>query len=163
MVDIRRTRWAVLVVTAVVASGITLARSHQDPPGPQAVTSSPSAYVGSRWRLLTVTDSRGATDVGSAVDAWIELAGDGTFTANDSINMSTARFAVTTTGFDVGGGLTTLAGSRMDDPVLLAAIVGIDALTSATADQPVHVTVVSAERENLTVEAGGVRLRFARA
>jgi hypothetical protein len=66
-----------------------------------------------------------------------------------------------------------LAGYGGNDPVQLAAITGIDAMTmnppptssaagSASEEPPVHVTVLSADRENLTVQAGGVRLTFVR-
>ena len=55
----------------------------------------------------------------------------------------------------------------------MAVVIGIDAVTmnsqavqsaasSAPEAQPVHVTVLSADREQLNVQAGGVRLTFVR-
>jgi hypothetical protein len=46
---------------------------------------------------------------------------------------------------------------------MLAAITGIEAMALGPAGQPVHTTVLSADREQLTVQAGGARLTFVRA
>jgi hypothetical protein len=167
----RRTRWTVLAVVGaltVVTAAIAVPRTGEA--GTRAVAPLPSAspgavsagYVGSRWRLTTVTDSRGTTAMPASTGAWIDLAADGTLVAYDDINAVNARFAVTGAGFDVDAGLTTLAGYAGSDPAVLAAIAGISAVTSVPGEQTAHVTVVSADPEHLTVDAGGLRLAFSR-
>ena len=181
----RRSRWAVPIlaaagVLAVVAVGIQLAR-HRDQPAPLAVAPLPAAspgvvsagYVGSRWRLTAVTDRRGTTEIPASLRAWLDLATNGKLVASDGINAVNADFQTTRTGFDVYSGYTTLAGYGGNDPVQLAAIAGIDAMSmnppatssassNASAEPPTHVTVLAADRQRLNVQAGGVRLAFVR-
>jgi hypothetical protein len=163
-------------VLAVVAFGILLAATHRDQPEP--VASLPQAspgvvsasYVGSHWRLTAVTDSRGTTAIPASADAWLELVTGGEFLASDAVNAINGHFTATSAGFDVSGSMTTLAGYGGNDPVQLAATAGMDALTSGpplasgsvSEEQPVQVTVLSADREHLLVQAGGVRLTFVR-
>ncbi len=166
---------------AVVAVVVLLARGHQNQPGPVAVAPLPSAspgavsadYVGSRWRLTAVTDRRGTTEIPASIDAWLELAADGELIASDDVNTVSGHFTSTSAGFDVSDTATTLVGFDGNDPAEVAAVVGINAMTmnsqavpsaaSSTPEaQPVHVTVLSADREHLKVQAGGVRLTFVR-
>jgi hypothetical protein len=129
--------------------------------------------VSSRWRLTAVTDRRGTTRLPTSIDAWLELPSDGEFLASDDVNAISGHFTTTSAGFDVSQAATTLAGYAGNDPVELAAITGIRAVTmnpqptssaaSSTPEaQPVHVTVLSADHEHLNLEAGGVRLAFVR-
>jgi hypothetical protein len=108
-----------------------------------------------------------------SIDAWLELVADGGLFASDAVNIVNARFTITGAGFDVSEAATTLVGYGGNNAVELAAIAGIRALTmsspavssAASSDsqaQPVHVTVLSADRVRLTVQAGGVRLAFVR-
>ncbi len=168
-------------VIAVVSLGILLARNHQDRPGSLAVAPLPPAspgvvsasYLNSHWRLTAVTDRRGTTAIPASIDAWLELAADGELLASDDVNTITGHFTTTSTGFDVSDAVTTLVGYGGNDPVQLAAITGIGAVTfiplavsspasTVSEAQPVHVTVLSANPERLSIQAGGVRLTFIR-
>lgn len=167
-------------VIAVASLGILPARNHQDP-GPVAVAPLPPAspgvvsagYLGSHWRLTAVADRRGTTAIPASIDAWLELAADGELLASDDVNTINGRFTVTSAGFDVSDTATTLVAYSGDDPAQLAAGTGIDAVTvgpravpSPASDvdeaRPVHVTVLSANREHLSIQASGVRLTFVR-
>ncbi|MFI7374227.1 META domain-containing protein [Actinoplanes sp. NPDC049668] len=170
-----RTRRTVLVLVAVgalavVAVGGVRAGGQQDGPGPRAVASLPPAspgvvsvgYVGSHWRLTDVADARGTTEIPESVDAWLELAADGRYVASDGGNAISGTFGTTGIGFDITEAASTLAGYVENDPVQLAAITGIDAMMMAVDGQAAHVTVLSADREHLTIQASGVRLTFVR-
>jgi len=169
----RRTRRVVLVLVAVgalavVAPGVVRARAQQDGPGPRAIASlSPASpgvvsvgYVGSHWRLTDVADARGTTEIPESVDAWLELAADGRLLASDDVNVINGAFGATSVGFDITDAGSTLVGYGGNDPVELAAITGIGAMTIVAGGQAVHVTVLSADHEHLTVQASGVRLTF---
>ncbi len=129
--------------------------------------------MGSRWRLTAVTDRRGTTKIPASIRAWLDLATNGKLVASDGINAINADCTITHTGFDVYSWATTLAGYGGNDPVQLAAITGINAMSmnppatssaasTASAEPPVHVTVLSADREHLNIQAAGVRLAFVR-
>lgn len=165
-------------VIAVVLLAVLLTRAHRDGPGPQAGAPLPPAspgvvsagYRDSHWRLTAVTDRRGTTAIPASVDAWLELAADGELLASDAVNTINGRFTATGAGFDVTDTVTTLAGYAGEDPVQRAVVTGIGAVTTGPPAapsngpeaQPVHVTVLSADRDRLTVQAGGVRLTFVR-
>lgn len=172
-----RTRWnvailAVAAAVALVAFGIPLARTrrNQRGPGSRAVAPLPPAsagvisadYIGSRWRLTAVTDRHGTTKIPASVDAWLQLSADGQLTAFDDINTITGHFAATGSGFDVSETATTLVGYGGNDPAQLAAMIGLAAVTMGPHERPLPVTVLSADRERLNVQAGGVRLEFVR-
>lgn len=180
----RRSRWTVPLLAATgvvlaVALGILLTR-HQDQPAPRAVASLPPAspgvvsagYLDSHWRLTGVTDRRGTTSIPASIDAWLELAADGEILASDGVNTTDGRFTTTGAGFDISDTMTTLVGYGGNDPAQWAAMTGIAAMTSGppaassapstAAEPPVHVTVLSATPEHLTVQAGGVQLTFVR-
>jgi heat shock protein HslJ len=171
----RRTRRTVLAFVAVaalavVALGVLRAGAHRDEPGPHAVASMPptspdvvsAGYLDSRWRLTAVADTPGTTEIPASIDAWLELAADGTFIAFDSCNTISGTFDTTSIGFDITDPRTTLAGCVGTDPDMQAAITGIGAMTWAPAGQTVHTTVLSADHEQLTAQASGVRLTFDR-
>jgi hypothetical protein len=77
-----------------------------------------------------VTDRRGTTAIPRSINAWLELAADGELLASDDINTVNAHFTTTSAGLDVFDAGTTLVAYGGTDPVQLAAITGIDALTS---------------------------------
>jgi hypothetical protein len=181
----RRRRTAPLLAAAgvitVVLLGILLARTYQDRPEHLTVAPLPPAspgvvsagYLSSHWRLTAVTDRRGTTAIPASIDAWLELAADGELLASDAVNTINARFTTTSAGFDVSDAITTLVGYDGRDPIRSAAVAGIDAVTSRPLEvsspagdgseaRPVHVTVLSADAGNLSVQAGGVRLTFVR-
>ncbi|SNS49578.1 hypothetical protein [Actinoplanes regularis] len=118
--------------------------------------------MGSRWRLTAVTDDRGTTEIPSSVDAWLDLTADGELLASDDVNVTNGHITTTSIGFDVAEPITIPAGYAGSDPVKLAAITGIDAMTMAAGGQAAHVTVLSADREHLIVQTNGVRLTFVR-
>lgn len=172
---------AAVGVLAVVALGMLLARNHQDQAKPLAVAPLPPAspgvvsasYLGSHWRLTAVTDRRGTTAIPASINAWLELAADGELLASDDVNVVNGHFTTTSNGLEVSDAISTAVGYAGNDPVQLAAITAIDALTSGppvvssaassgSEAQPVHVTVLSADREHLNVQASGVRLTFVR-
>jgi hypothetical protein len=171
----RRTRRTVLVfgavvALAVVALGVLWTGADRDGPGPRAVASLPPAspgalsagYLGSRWRLTSATDARGTTEIPESIDAWLELAPDGKFVASDACNAISGTFNTTSIGFDITDPWSTLVGCPRNDPVMGGAITAIGAMTSAPAGQTVHTTVLSVDGEQLTVQAGGMRLTFDR-
>jgi hypothetical protein len=168
----RRTVLAFVAVgaLAVGALGVVRAGPHRDGAGPRAVASLPPAssrvvgvgYLGSRWRLTGVADARGTTEIPASIDAWLDLAADGTFLASDGCNAISGAFDTTSIGFDITHPLSTLTGCAGKDPVMMAAITGIGAMTWASAEPTVHIAVLSADREQLTVQAGGMRLAFDR-
>ncbi|MEV6595560.1 hypothetical protein AB0M36_01695 [Actinoplanes sp. NPDC051346] len=179
MIDIPMPRWRdrriVLALVAVgaltaVALGVVRAGALQDGPGPRAVASLPPAspgvvsagYVGSRWRLTEVADARGSTEIPESVDAWLELGGNGEFGASDAVHGISGKYRTAPSGFDVTEAISTANGYSGKDPVILAAITGIDAMTTAVGGQAAHVTVLSADREQLTVQGSGVRLSYVR-
>lgn len=124
-------------VLAVVVVGVLLAAHQRDQPERLAVAPLPPAspglvsagYVGSHWRLTAVADGRGTTAIPASVDAWLELAADGEFLASDDVNTFNGRFTPTSAGFDVSDTVTTLVGYAGNDPVRLAAITGIGAMS----------------------------------
>ncbi|MET8151329.1 hypothetical protein [Actinoplanes sp. NPDC005259] len=109
-----------------------------------------------------MADARGTTEIPESVDAWLELAADGRYVASDGGNAISGTFGTTGIGFDITEAASTLAGYVENDPVQLAAITGIDAMMMAVDGQAAHVTVLSADREHLTIQASGVRLTFVR-
>lgn len=133
-------------------------------PGAEALLApaSPGAgvadYVGSRWRLTAVTDSRGSTDIPPSVDAWLHLAADGRFVASDGINTTSGHFITTSAGFDILDAAVTAVGYVGDELAQSAANAGI----RAVANPDGNVTVLSADHEKLTVQAGGMRLTWVR-
>ncbi len=168
-------------VLAIIALGVLLSRNHQDQSVPGGVAALPPAspgvvsasYLESHWRLTGVTDRRGTTAIPASIDASLELAADGTLLAYDGINAINGHFTPTSTGFDVFESTTTLVGYADNDPAQVAAITGIGAVTSGppvmssapsnvSEAPPVHVTVLAADREQLTIQAGGMRLTFIR-
>jgi hypothetical protein len=195
----RRSRWlaplvAAAGVAAVIAAGVVLMRTHPDtsapvgdalPPASPGVVS--SSYVESHWRLTAVTEGSVTTAVPASIDASLELATDGMVVASDGVNAINATFKATSTGFDIYGGLTTLAGGGGNDPGVLAAQSGMGLLMygpppvwTASPDasgappfasgappidseaSPVHVTVLAATPKLLTLQASGARLTFVR-
>ncbi|MDI6099425.1 hypothetical protein QLQ12_12555 [Actinoplanes sp. NEAU-A12] len=158
---------------ALLTLGILLTRPSPDQlasPGPPDVASLPPAspgtvtadYRGIRWRLTAVTDRRGTTEIPSSVDAWLHLAADGELLASDDVNGISGRFATTSAGFDVTETTTTAVLYAVGDLAQRAAMTGINAVTVSADVQPLHVTVLSADREHLNVQANGVRLTFVR-
>lgn len=119
-------------------------------------------YLGSRWHLITVTDGHATTAIPNSIDVWLRLAAGGNLTASDGINTISARFTRTSDGFDVRDAVTSLAGYAGTDAGQLAAVTGISAVTINPGDQPLHVTVLAADREHLDIQAGGVRLKLTR-
>ncbi|MDI6105928.1 hypothetical protein QLQ12_45900 [Actinoplanes sp. NEAU-A12] len=195
----RRSRWLVPLVAAaglaaVVAVGVVLTRTHRDtsaPVGDALPSTSPgivsSSYVESHWRLTAVTEGSVTTAIPASIDASLELATDGTVFAYDGVNAINGTFKATSAGFDIYGGLTTLAGYGGNDPGVLAAESGMGLLMlgpppvwTASPDasgapptasgappinseaSPVHVTVLAATPELLTLQANGTRLAFIR-
>ncbi len=150
---------------AVVSPAIQRAGAHQDGPGPRPVASLPPAsasavnvgYVGNRWRLTRVADARGTTEIPESAGAWLELGGNGELGASDAVHGIDGKYHTASGGFEVTDAIVTTNAYVGDDPAILAAITGIDAMTMAA-----HVTVLSAERGHLTVQAAGVRLTFVR-
>ncbi|MFD1370666.1 META domain-containing protein [Actinoplanes sichuanensis] len=146
-----------------------------------------SSYVESHWRLTSVTEGSATTAIRASVDAWLELAADGTVLAFDGVNAINGTFKATRAGFDVYGGMTTLAGYSGNDPGVLAAESGMGLLmlgptpawtVSPDASgalptvsgappidpeaSPVHVTVLASTSELLTLQTGGAQLDFIR-
>jgi hypothetical protein len=195
----RRSRWLVPLVAAagvaaVIAVGVVLMRTHRDtsapvgdalPPASPGVVS--SGYAESHWRLTAVTEGSVTTAIPASIDAWLELATDGTVLAFDGVNAINGTFKATSAGFDIYGGLTTLAGYSGNDPGVLAAESGMGLLMlgpppvwTASPDasgappivsgappldpeaSPVHVTVLAATSELLTLQASGAQLAFIR-
>jgi hypothetical protein len=169
-------------------------RTHRDtsapagdalPPASPGVVS--SSYVESHWRLTAVTEGSVTTAIPAPIDAWLELATDGTVLAFDGVNAISGTFKATSAGFDIYGGLTTLAGYSGNDPGVLAAERGMGLLMlgpppvwTASADasgappiasgappidserSPVHVTVLAVTPELLTLQVSGAQLAFIR-
>jgi hypothetical protein len=195
----RRSRWLVPLVAAagvaaVIAVGVVLMRTHRDtsapvgdalPPASPGVVS--SGYAESHWRLTAVTEGSVTTAIPASIDAWLELATDGTVFAFDGVNAINGTFKATSADFDIYGGLTTLAGYSGNDPGVLAAESGMGLLMlgpppvwTASPDasgappivsgapsldpeaSPVHVTVLAATSELLTLQASGAQLAFIR-
>lgn len=146
-----------------------------------------SSYVESHWRLTAVTEGSVTTAIPASIDASLELATDGTVLASDGVNAINGTFKATSAGFDIYGGPTTLAGYGGTDPGVLAAESGMGLLMSgpppvwtASPDafdappiasgapptdsetSPVHVIVLAATPELLTLQASGARLAFIR-
>ncbi|GAB1689764.1 hypothetical protein [Krasilnikovia sp. M28-CT-15] len=151
--DTRDDNFGPRAVTTKICTGMAIDREwfefHKCDPGVAG-----PGYVDTHWRLTAVTDGRGTTKIPASVDAWLELTVDGEFHAADSVNAISGKFGTTSVGFDVTDTVSSAAGYIGNDPVQLAAIAGVGALD--------HVTVVSADREHLTVQAGGARLTFVR-
>jgi hypothetical protein len=162
-------------------------RTHRDtsapagdalPPASPGVVS--SSYVESHWRLTAVTEGSVTTAIPASIDAWLELATDGTVLAFDGVNAINGTFKATSAGFDIYGGLTTLAGYSGNDPGVLAAESGMGLLMlgpppvwTASPDasgappidsegSPVHVTVLAVTPELLTLQVSGAQLAFSR-
>jgi hypothetical protein len=170
-----RSRQTILALAAVVAVGPLVACDSQNRHSPSAVPPSSGAistdYVGSHWRLTTVTDPRGTVEIAASTEAWLELGSDGRLLAHDSVNAVSGTFTPTGVGFDVSESGTTLAGYSGNDPFVFAAMNGIEAMTNqslssmpsdASQMQSVHVSVLSADGQRLILQAGGVRLTFIR-
>ncbi len=195
----RRSRWLVPLIAAagvavVIAVGVVLVRTDRDtsaPVGDALPSASPgvvsSSYVESHWRLTAVTEGSVTTAIPASIDASLELATDGTVLASDGVNAINGTFKATSTGFDIYGGPTTLAGYDGNDPGVLAAERGMGLLMygpppvwTASPDasgappiasgappidseaSPVHVTVLAATPKLLTLQASGARLAFIR-
>jgi hypothetical protein len=169
-------------------------RTHRDtsaPVGDALPSASPrvvsSSYVESHWRLTAVTEGSVTTAIPASIDASLEFATDGTVLASDGVNAINGTFKATSAGFDIYGGLTTLAGYAGNDPGVLAAESGMGLLIygpppewTASPDasgappmasgappidseaSPVHVTVLAATPKLLTLQASGARLAFIR-
>lgn len=169
-------------------------RTHRDtstPVGEALPAASPrvvsSSYVEIHWRLTAVTEGSVTTAIPASIDAWLELATDGTVLAFDSVNAISGTFKATGAGFDIYGGLTTLAGYSGNDPGVLAAESGMGLLMlgpppawTASPDasgappaasgappvnseaSPVHVTILAATPELLTLQANNAQLAFIR-
>ena len=146
-----------------------------------------SSYVESHWRLTAVTEGSVTTAIPASIDASLELATGGTVLASDGVNAINGTFEATSAGFDIYGGPTTLAAGGGNDPGVLAAESGMGLLMygplpvwTASPDasgappiasgappidseaSPVHVTVLAATPEMLTLQASGARLAFIR-
>jgi len=194
----RRSRWLVPLVAAagvaaVIAVGVVLVRTDRDtsaPVGDALPSASPgvvsSSYVESHWRLTAVTEGSVTTAIPASIDASLELATDGTVLASDGVNALNGTFKATSTGFDIYGGPTTLAGDDGNDPGVLGAEGGMGLLMygpppvwTASPDasgappiasgapptseaSPVHVTVLAATPKLLSLQASGARLAFIR-
>ncbi|WP_220149321.1 META domain-containing protein [Actinoplanes hulinensis] len=195
----RRSRWLVPLVVAaglaaVIAVGVVLMRIDRDtsaPVGDLLPSASPgvasSSYADSHWRLTAVTEGSVTTAIPASVDAWLELATDGTVLAFDGVNAINGTFKATSAGFDIYGGPMTAVLYGGNDPGVLAAESGMGLLMSGpppvwtaspdasgappiasgapTIDpetSPVHVTVLAATPELLTLQASGARLAFVR-
>jgi hypothetical protein len=151
---------------------------------PEVVSSS---YVENHWRLTAVTQGSVTTAIPASIDASLELAMDGTVLASDGVNAINGTFKATSAGFDIYGGPMSLAGYGGNDPGVLAAESGMGLLmygpppewtaspdasgappiasSAPTFDSeasPVHVTVLAATPELLTLQASGARLAFIR-
>ncbi|RZU50852.1 hypothetical protein EV385_2644 [Krasilnikovia cinnamomea] len=157
-------------VTAV-ALGLLLRPTHRDLPGPRAVASLPPAspgvvevgYVGTPWRLTTVTDGHGAVEIPASTGAWLELGRNAEFDASDGVHRISGKFRTTSVGFDVTDVFSTANAYLGNDPIQVAAITGLGAIGVGPGEQAGHVTILSADREHLTVQAHGVRVTFSRA
>ncbi|MEV4275993.1 hypothetical protein [Actinoplanes xinjiangensis] len=195
----RRSRWLIPLVAAaglaaVLAVGVVVMRTHRDtsaPIGDALPSASPgvvrSSYVESHWRLTAVTEGSVTTAIPNSIDASMESATDGTVFAYDGVNAINGTFKVTSAGFDIYGGLTTLGAYGDNDPGVLAAesemgllMLGPPSVWTASPDAsgapptasdappitseapPVHVIVLAATPELLTLQANGARLAFIR-
>jgi hypothetical protein len=147
-----------------------------------------SSYAESRWRLTAVTEGSVTTSIPASIDASLELATDGTVLASDGVNAINGTFKAASAGFDIYGGPMSAAAYGGNDPGVLAAESGMGLLmygpppvwtsspdasgapppTAASAPpidseaSPVHVTVLAATPELLTLQASGARLAFIR-
>jgi hypothetical protein len=166
-------------------------RDTSAPVGDALPSSSPgvvsSSYVESRWRLTAVTEGSVTTAIPASVDASLELATDGEVFAFDGVNATNGTFKATSAGFDIYGSLITQVAYGGNDPGMLAAKSGMSLLMlgpplvwTASPDasgalplasgappigpeaSPVHVTILAATPELLTLRAGGARLAFIR-
>ena len=181
----------VAVVIAVGVVLMRTHRDTSAPVGDALPSASPgvvsSRYVQSHWRLTAVTEGSVTTAIPASIDASLELATDGTVLASDGVNAIDGTFEATSAGFDIYGGPTTLAGYGGNDPGVLAAESGMGLLMygpppewTASPDasgapptasgappidseaSPVHVTVLAATPELLTLQASGAQLAFIR-
>ncbi len=179
---------------AVITVGVVLVRTHRDtsaPVGDALPSASPgvvsASYVERHWRLTAVTEGSVTTVIPASIDASLELATDGTVLVSDGVNAINGTFKATSAGFDIYGGMTTLAGYGGNEPGVLAAESGMGLLMYGpspewtaspdasgapsiasgappidSAASPVHVTVLAATPELLTLQACGARLAFIR-
>lgn len=167
-----RGRWlavaaSVLAVLVLASSiGVIATRHGSHGKNPSGSNRLPLA-VDYEWRLTTVENAHGRTEVPHSLHASLTFNRDGTVYGDDTVNGLGARYQATAGGYVPADPSTTLAGVAGADPVRMTVIDAIDGLfvtttTSATAIPPEFEVTVRVAGDTLTLIAKGTTTTFTR-
>ncbi len=137
-----------------------------DPAAPPAHVAN-ADYIGSTWRLTSVTDGATSTAVPAHIDAWMTLNPDGRFLIHDGVNAASGKYTRFADGFEVREVATTAAGYIGTDPHQLAALAGFGAVTAGSRDNDSpsiqdRNLARGVDQTRLVLQAGKLRLTFER-
>jgi hypothetical protein len=129
---------------------------------PRTAPSQPAGFVGYRWQIAEVRHSATRVAVPQGRRGYVAFSPNGILNADDSVNHYYGHFTSTTNGYHATDVATTLVAYGGHDPITLALMEGIGALTMQDADVVVerltgnqlelavvgyHVTAMRAGRE----------------
>jgi heat shock protein HslJ len=156
---------AAAVVVAGIGVIVPMARAHDRQP---VVASSPcpvgKSLAGSMWRLVSVADTSGTTQIPPENGARLQLSKDGQIGFDDGVNFHSGRFTVSGSQLVVEGGSSTLVAYAGHDPARIApqmaAMVLMDGMADGRSHIPARSTVIEACDTRLVLQAGPARLTF---
>jgi hypothetical protein len=120
------------------------ASSHADAGGGSA------PWVGYTWRIVEVQHGTTSTSIPAALNGFVAFAPDRTLSANDGVNFYSGIYVVDGNGYRPNNAGATLAGYVGKDPVQLALIAAVRALTGSDA-----VATASNATDNLQLAVDG--------
>lgn len=151
---------AAAAMTAVAA--IPLAIGAQAPTAGGA-----SSYVGSSWRLATLTKGPTTFTVPARTgpqEAKVDFLPDGRIFVNDTVNVVNGQFTTNAHGFEVRGAVSSAAGYIGENPRGLEVITALDTLAGDAPGQNAlgQNTLVHVGTTQLVIQAGKYLLTFQR-
>jgi hypothetical protein len=144
------------------ASSVRVVTSRAHPAPPARNGSSDTAYIGSRWRLVSVASAGNTTTVPDTAEMRVRFHRDHRIVAFDGINALNSTYGTTKTGYNITSDVaTTLAGEIDLDPG------SPESIRRATAKKAIHsvaggehVDVLSVDKTRLVLRAGGLEAAF---
>ncbi len=168
--EMRARAWgavASVAVVAAVAVVLAVVTGTHSGGGNQPAGGSLAELLGSKWRVVSLTDSRGPLRVPASLHPTIGYTRDGYVLGDDTVNALQGRYQATADGYTVLDPASTAVGSTSMPPDRYRVVQAVDGLFMPMATRsdpnPPRITVsVSFEAGMLTLHAGSVSVTLRR-
>ena len=142
-----RARWRVAVACLLTSTALVMTSCGSSLPNAGGGSAS---WVGYTWRITEVQHGTNSMSIPAALNGFVAFAPDQTLSANDGVNFYFGRYLVESYGYRPNSAGATNAGYAGNDPVQLALIAAVRALTGSD-----PVTASSDETGNLHLAVDG--------